>query len=270
MTMAEIIRHRRSVRTFDGKGITQEHLKQVMDFTLSVENPYQIPITWKILPAKEYKLSSPVIVGAEFFIAGKIAHVPHAEEAFGYAFEKILLFAESLGLGSTWIGGTMDRQAFEKAMDLKEGELMPCMSPLGHPAEKMSMRESLMRKGVKADSRMEFEELFYQGDFEHPLRKEQAGECEKVLEMVQWAPSAVNKQPWRLVLTDSGVHFYEKHSKGYISADGQDMQKIDMGIAMYHFAAMMEEAGKQVTCTVSDPQIAVEGDVEYIATLSVR
>ena len=41
---------------------------------------------------------------------------PHGEEAFGYAFEQIVLYAESLGIGTTWIGGTMDRKAFEKAM----------------------------------------------------------------------------------------------------------------------------------------------------------
>ena len=87
--------------------------------------------------------------------------LPHAEEAFGYVFERVVLFTEAKGIGTTWIGGTMDRGAFERAMGLEEGEVMPCVSPLGYPARKMSLRETMMRKGVKADSRLPFEALFF-------------------------------------------------------------------------------------------------------------
>ena len=101
--------------------------------------------------------------------SGSMQPVPHAEEAFGFSFEKILLFAETMGLGSTWIAGTMDRPAFEKAMELKEGEVMPCISPLGYPAKKLSIREAMMRKGVGADKRMPAEKLFFDGSFDKPL-----------------------------------------------------------------------------------------------------
>ena len=60
--------------------------------------------------------------------------MPHFEEALGYAMEQFVLDAWSVGIGTTWIGGTMDRQAFEKAMDLSEDEVMPCVSPIGHIA----------------------------------------------------------------------------------------------------------------------------------------
>ena len=79
---------------------------------------------------------------------------------------------------------------------------MPCVSPLGYPAKKMSLRETLMRKGVRADSRIGFRELFFDGSFDKPLKEEQAGELLEVLEAVRLAPSAVNKQPWRVVLLD--------------------------------------------------------------------
>ena len=63
------------------------------------------------------------------------------------------MFAQSKGIGTTWIAGTMNRDAFEAATRLEEGERMPCVTPLGRPAARMALRESLMRKGVKADSR---------------------------------------------------------------------------------------------------------------------
>ena len=264
--MLDLIRHRRSVRTFDGKGLRPEDAEKLRARMDALEDPFGIPITWRLLDAKEKGLSSPVIVGADTYIAGKMRQVPRAEEAFGYAFEDLVLYAESLGLGTTWIAGTMDRPAFERAMTLEADEVMPCVSPLGYPADRMSLRETLMRKGVRADSRFGFHELFFSGDFRTPLTPENAGPFRDALEMVRWAPSAVNKQPWRAVVSGSEVHFYEKHSKGYVDARGWDLQKIDLGIAMCHFAYGMEQAGQTVSWTVSDPGLGTERDVEYVAT----
>ena len=39
---------------------------------------------------------------------------------------------------------------------------------------------------------------FYDGGFDKPLIPEQAYALAQPPEMVQWAPSAVNKQPWRV------------------------------------------------------------------------
>ena len=132
----ELVRHRRSVRTFDSNPLRPEDAEKILRFAESIETPYGIPVTWKLLNAKEYGLSSPVIAGTDTYIAGKVRRQPHAEEAFGFAFEKLVLYAESLGLGTTLIAGTMNRPAFEKAMQLSADEVMPCVSPLGYPAKK--------------------------------------------------------------------------------------------------------------------------------------
>lgn len=54
--------------------------------------------------------------------------------------------------------------------------------------------------------------------------------------MARLAPSAVNKQPWRIVVADNKAHFYLKRSKGFGHEGKLDMQMIDMGIALCHFA----------------------------------
>ncbi len=270
MSILEVIRSRRSVRTFDGLGLSIEDSQKVLEFAEKVENPYDIPIQWKILDAERYGLNSPVIVGTDIYIAGKMRQVPHAEEAFGYAFEKVVLFAESLDIGTTWIAGTMNREAFEKAMAVADGEVMPCVSPLGYPAKKMSIRESLMRKGVKADSRLDFSELFFDGSFDKPLTAEEAGQLAPVLEAVRLAPSAVNKQPWRVVVCGDTVHFYEKHSKGYVSETGWDLQKIDMGIALCHFEAAAQELGRAIAFEIQDPELSDTADLEYTATCILK
>ena len=262
MNDLELIRHRRSVRTFDGNSLRPEDAEKILIFARSVETPYGIPIVWKLLSAREDGLSSPVIVGSDAYIAGKLRRQPHAEEAFGFAFEKLVLYAESLGIGTTWIAGTMDRPAFEKAMELQPDEVMPCVSPLGYPAKKMSLRETMMRKGVHADSRKDFSELFFDRSFDQPLSENTP--YRDALEMVRWAPSAVNKQPWRIIMDGRQAHFYEKKSRGYTDASGWDLQKVDVGIAMCHFACGMKD---HVQLAVADPELSLPEDINYIATL---
>lgn len=262
----ELIRGRRSVRAFDGEGLSAEDLGKLSSFMTQLENPYGIQVECKLLDTKRQKLSCPVVSGTDLFVGAKVKRVAHGEEAFGYSFERLVLYAQSLGIGTVWVGGTMDRAAFEQAMELAADERMPCMSPLGYPAKKMSIRETMMRKGVKADSRNSFETLFFDGAFDTPLTPEKAGELAYPLEMVRWAPSAVNRQPWRVVADSSGAHFYLKHTKGFVSDAVGDMQKVDMGIALCHFALAAEESGLDLRFSISDPGIKAEADTEYIAS----
>ena len=263
---SELIRSRRSVRTFDGKGITEEIREQLKKFTGECSNPYDIPLEFRFLSAKEHGLKSPVIAGTDDYIAVKLKRQPHFEEALGYSLEKFVLDAWSIGIGTTWIGGTMDRPAFEKAMELADDEIMPCVSPIGHVAKRMSLKEIAMRKGVGADRRKPFEELFFDGSFEKPLSEAKAGQLALPLQMVRLGPSAVNKQPWRVVVCGDDVHFYEKKGKGYDSPSVGDMQKIDLGIALCHFALGAEEAGSTAELEISDPGIPVPEKTQYIAT----
>lgn len=262
----ELVRGRRSVRTFDGRGLSEQDLEKLSSFMKELENPYGIEVGCKLLDAKQQKLTCPVVTGTDLYLGAKVKRIPHVEEAFGYSLELLVLYAQSLGIGTVWVGGTMDRAAFEKAMELEADEMMPCMSPLGYPAKKMSIREGMMRKGVKADSRNAFESMFYDKGFDTPLTPEKASRLADTLEMVRLAPSAVNKQPWRIVVAEKGAHFYLKHAKGFVSDSVGDMQKIDMGIALCHFALAAEEKGMNLQFSINDPGIATEADTEYIAS----
>ena len=260
MDFLKTVRNRRSVRTFDGTPLTGEHREQISQFLGSVTNPYGIPVRIRLLDKAQYGLSSPVITGETLYAAAKVPAVPHSEEAFGYAFEQLVLYAQSLGIGTTWIGGTMKRDAFEKAMQLADGERMYCVTPLGYPAEKMSLKETAMRTAVQAEKRRPAKELFFSQDFSAPLTG-CTGRIRNALVAVRFAPSAVNRQPWRIVQCGSAFHFYEKHSRGYAGEKG-DIQKVDMGIALYHF---MRVAGG--TLTIADPGLPAPDGTEYIATV---
>ena len=263
--ITEQIKARRSVRTFDGRVLDEVTKEKLISCIKEITNPFDIPVELKILDAKENKLVCPVVSGTDLYVGGKIKNVPNANVAFGYSFEAFVLYAQSLGLGTVWLGGTMNRSAYEEAMELAGDEMMPCASPVGYTASKMSVREIMMRKAIKADERLPFEELFFDGTFESLLTKERAEGLALPLEMVRLAPSAVNKQPWRVVMTDHMVHFYLKRSKGFGHEGKLDMQMIDMGIALCHFAFTAKECNLNIEFMQKDPQLPVV-DMEYVAS----
>ncbi|MBR1443500.1 MAG: nitroreductase family protein [Firmicutes bacterium] len=234
--ITDIIKTRKSFRTFDGKLISKEHKEMLSSYIKTIDNPYNIPVEFIFLNAEEHGLSSPVIKGEHLYIAAKVPKTEHCEEAFGFSFEKMVLYAWSLGIGTTWIGGTMPREKFEKAVQLKDNELMLCVSPLGYPANKMSVKELAMRAAIKADKRSSEKELFFENNFSSPLNTSDE-KVAKALETVRFAPSAVNKQPWRIVKTGNTYNFYEYSTLGGHSA-AWDVQKVDMGIALCHFITL--------------------------------
>lgn len=263
-----IIRERKSVRTFNGTPLCQEDRERLVNYISTLDNPFGIPVTFRFLDAKECGLSSPVIVGTDLYLAAKVERVPRYEIAYGYSFEKFCLYARSLGIGTVMLAATISRGAFEKAMEVKVNEVLPLASPVGYPAERRSVRENLMRKGIKADSRLPFEELFFDGSFENTLSVDRAGKFAEAFEMLRLAPSAGNKQPWRVVLNGDTVHFYEKKSLP-ASALG-DIQKVDIGIALSHFDLTLKESGLGGSFLSADPEFSVEDGIEYVISFTLQ
>lgn len=264
--MIKIVKSRRSVRSYNGEMISSEDREKLQRLIDAAENPYGIPIEFRFLEPDKYGLKSPVLSGETLYLAGKMKRVPHFEEAFGYSLESIVIGAWELGIGTVWIGGTMNRDKFEEAMELEADEVMPCITPIGYPAEKLSVRERMMRRGVNADSRFVLSEIAFENKVGRPLSDQSMERYGKAFEMVRWAPSAVNKQPWRMIVEDGSVHFYEKQDKGYVSQSAGDLQKVDIGIAMYHFVLGMREVGVEPTFYMEDPGISVPDDWKYIAS----
>ena len=269
-SVKDIIRKRRSVRTFDERPINKEDMQKLGEAFKKSDNPFEIPVEFRFLDAKKHSLTSPVIIGTNAYVAAKINRVPMYEVAFGYSFEKFCLYAKDLGIGTVMLGGTFNRGNFEKAMQVKENEVMAVATPIGYPAEKMSVREKLMRKGIKADERVPFETIFFDGSFDKGLTPDNAGKLRDALEMLRLAPSAANKQPWRVVVCGDTVHFYEKRAKGLSNDTIGDMQKVDMGIALSHFDLTLKEAGITGEFTVNNPCFETEESTEYIISFKVN
>ncbi len=264
MSIKELIKRRRSVRTFDEKPLSETDRNKLMGYALNADNPFGVPVEFRLLDVKASGLSSPVIVGAREYLAAKVMKTENFEVAFGYSFEKICLDALSIGVGTVMLAASLSRSAFEKAMELSDGEVMPLASPVGYPSDKMSIRETLMRKALRADKRKSSDELFFFKNFENSLTENEAGDYVEALEAVRLAPSAGNGQPWRIVVDGDKIHFYE--AKSMKDSPLGDIQKLDVGIAIAHFDLVRKENGIDGKFTVSNPGIVVPNNICYIAT----
>lgn len=265
MSSIATIEKRVSVRTYRPETPSKEVLDEFASRLSAIKSPFAVPVTFKLLDAEASHVSSPVIIGATTYLAAKAPRRPGMEEAFGYAFEQAVLEATDMGLSTVWLAATIDRPAFEHAIDLGPDEAMPAVSPLGYAADKRSLREIAMRRGMKSDERAPFESLFFSDDFGHPLSESEAGIWKTPLEMVRKAPSATNKQPWRAVVQDENVHFFEQKTRGYAKG-GVDIQKVDLGIAICHFEIATEETGYVGRIVREDPGIIAPDGCDYIAT----
>ncbi|MBC3796383.1 nitroreductase family protein [Acetobacterium tundrae] len=268
-SIEETVKARQSVRTYQNRPLTAADQDKISTYIAGLSNPFAIDVNFHLLEntasADGEKLGTyGVIKGATNYVGVSVAPGELGLEALGYSFEQLVLYCTSLGLGTCWLGGTFDRSGFSAAMKLKTGDLFPVISPIGYPAGKKRVLESVARWAAKSDHRREWNEIFYADDFAHPLTPTAAGDYAFPLEMLRRAPSAVNKQPWRIVQDQNAYHFYEvrptKESKL-----GIDIQRTDVGIGACHFhLAAMESDLPGKFEKLEDPGIQATDPVNYL------
>lgn len=206
------------------------------------------------------------------FILGAVERGPKSLEDFGYLMEQCVLYATDLGLGTCWLGGSFTRSSFSAQLNLTPREELPAVVSIGYIAEKRSLVDRLVRNSAQGDQRLPWERLFFTDNWGAPLSPEEAGAYAEVLEMVRRGPSASNKQPWRIVKAAGAWHLYLQRTPGYASRNRQlleisDMQRVDMGIAMCHFALTAAEIGLGGRWAMQEPALAKpDALTEYVVS----
>ncbi len=207
------------------------------------------------------------------FVIGSVLNQPFALEDFGYQMELIILRAVELGIGSCWLGGTFTKSRFSRLMDLNKGENIPSVISIGYPADQKAWMDRISRIYAGADRRLPWNEIFFTDTFTQPLPHAQAGQFQKPLELVRLAPSASNKQPWRILKRGDLFHFFLKRTKNYPSPLFKsllglaDLQRIDMGIVMAHFEISAQEMGLIGDWIMDKPDLPFEtSELDFIAT----
>ena len=258
MTMMEAMENRVSTRSFDGSRLTDPEI-QALNAALEAAVLEATPFGNRVRLAlgartgasdgegKPLKLGTyGLISGISAFIVPSVLSGPGAMEDAGYIIEKAVLEASAMGWGSCWIGGVFSRSKAAAAAKLKEGELVPSVIALGRPAGKRSLADRIVAGAARARSRKPLASLFFSAD---GIGLDEGGLGEPwlpVAEALRGAPSASNKQPWRLVrLPDGGgwLIFLDEDRVYNNSLGDVHIQNIDIGIGMRHFHEASAELG---------------------------
>lgn len=275
MLITEIIKKRFSCRTYTDEPIDEEMLQKLKEIINSlpagpfggkprltlINADFSSPQDWKQLGTYG------VIKNARLFVVGAIKDTANAMEDYGYCKELLILRATEMGLGTCWLGGTFSSSSFAGAINLQKGETLPTVSPIGYPAQRKSFAEKMMRGVAGADKRKPWSELFFADNFSTPLTQTQASIYAEALENIRIAPSASNKQPWRILCdTKRNIfHFYIERAFSYKLMGMVFLQDIDLGIAMSHFALTLQESGIKGKWLV-DPTAPLEKAPDYITS----
>ena len=238
----EIIKSRHSVRTYENNELPKDVLNKVKTYIDEINNSkgifgdkIRINLIEKNDENKETKLGTyGVIKGANYYLTAAYDKSDNKGlYDIGYLLEKVVLYCTDLGLGTVWLGGTFNKSKFAEAINLKDNESLSIVCPFGIEADKKTFVAKMF--GVNTNKRKDFTSLFFKDNFDTALSYEEAGEYGEVLENIRLAPSALNKQPWRIVKEDNKLHIY---------SDGKiDMNKVDIGIALCHLELTAREKG---------------------------
>ena len=265
------VRARKSVRSYEKRPLSDADKGTILAMLAvlrQTETPFPARLQMRLLEAKPgtdtEKLGTyGVIRGASAFIGIAVENTETGMEAVGYTFEKFVLSATAMGLGTCWLAGTFNRGQFEGKMQLGADDIFPIVCPIGYPLEKQTLVNSVFRTMSRSDQRKEWSELFFENEFGTPLTKEQAGIYAFPLEMLRLAPSAANRQPWRIVHRGDAFHFYrEANTK---SKYPYDLQRLDVGIGACHFhLAATERLLAGGFSRLSDPGISAPENMKYL------
>lgn len=225
------IQLRRSRRQFNGEPLHKEVLRQLLDFAeelnSSVNGFRAIIVTEN--PEKAFK----GFIGAYGQVKNAPAYVAfigemseaNVQENCGFYGECFILEATALGLATCWIGGFFNQEVVQGQINLKAGEKVLAISPLGYVAKDYNLEEKLMSGLVGSRKRKSLATLC-----KGLAEAKWPAWVRPSLEAARLAPSAVNRQPWRFEISENSI---------IVSVDSSNFalgisKRLDCGIAMLH------------------------------------
>ena len=218
MDMLEALKARHSVRSYTDQELSSEErqaLQQEIDACnseggLHIQLVCDEPTAFSSTLARYGKFS-----GVRNYLVLAAPPAGDLEERCGYYGERLVLFAQAIGLNTCWVALTFKRRYVRSI--IPDGEELVMVIAIGHGATQGTDRKS---KGVDQVSSVP-------ADMEVPAWFE-AGVCAALL-----APTAINQQKFFFELTG------ETDANGLPTvaarSTGGPHSKVDLGIVCYHF-----------------------------------
>lgn len=301
MNTLQAIDTRTSVRTFDGTGLDASSRAEIeAALARAPSTPGGTGIRFALVDP--HPAEGGIKVGTYGVIRGAAAYlVPVMRVSadteddkvlfdMGYVGEAIALELTRLGYGTCWLGGTLRKDDFAAAADVKEGERIRAVIALGRPADKHSFIETIIRGASKNAVRLPAQVLFYDAASNSPVEAacERCSDEEiteivpRLLAAIRRAPSASNKQPCRVVVSSRTLErggdalqmdLLLRREARYNALSGYAIQNLDAGIAAAHLELAAAELGLRVerrTAAFASPPSLFGNGTDFVMGWDIR
>jgi hypothetical protein len=247
--MTEAIDSRRSCRQFQQIRLNLEHEQQILDFMSHVHVPFEHDVSIEYHSTPDDK-NVVYFKGPKQFLALSTTETPIEQAKLGFLGEQIILYSESIGVRTCWMGHYSTKEVHE----IVYGKERPnpdrplyCIILLGYIPEKTGLLDRFSQKRMSKKNKT----------VESFLHKESITEFPDYirysLELASRAPSAMNSQKWYYLVEMNSDRYSIELSKprGYQHFKWRQYD-IDVGTAAAHMWLGLKSRGKEPEVIIHD------------------
>lgn len=241
MQMMNFLKKRRSTREFKKKQLVEKDLEKIKDIITEINfEAQQYLIKMKLYEYGENIYQnlkgiagySGVMIESPHYIA--LENEPSKPISMiysGYFMEKLITELNNLGIGTCWISLSNVNSELKKKIFGEGSERLNYLLAIGYPKPKSPFAEEHFSE------RIGVEEMVYIDNFEKNVSIDELENrgLGDLFFYVRFAPSTLNKQPWRFILHDGYIEL--------LLIDDGNISYIDAGIIMYYFEELAKIQG---------------------------
>ena len=238
--MIEAINLRKSVRTYKTESLTAEHLQKVKTI-INEAKPMHTNIPMEVFLIEEgekIRNTSKGIVGkytqvtAPHYLAFTSETMEGHLENIGFIGEEIVLKLTELGIGTCWVGAAIKEEEFKNIVKVQPNQNYVIIVAFGYPAQELKPVENRKRLDKSKVVSGAYEDQY-----------------ETIVQAFIDAPSAVNSQPWKLIIEQNKFDIYLENRSFLTKKMLKEMNHVDIGIGLSHLYNSAVELGYAVELT---------------------
>jgi nitroreductase len=258
MNMMNFLKTRKSTREFKKKNLSESDLSKVELLVAAVNDA----MTGMNMKVKLYEYGqhifdslkglggyAGVMIDSPHYIAFDFSSKDEMTLLYsGYNMEKLVTGLNNLGLGTCWVSLSGVERERKKAIFGDASSDYEAILAFGYPKPKNPFAHEPFSE------RFGVEEIVFMEKVGNPISMDELESrgLGDLLFYIRFAPSRLNKQPWRFTVHDS-------HIELYVVEEGGDNNLMDAGIAMYYFEELAKIQGSGSKWLIDLKSVLIDG-----------